>query len=662
MDLADIFGPTGPLTQIEGYEHRPGQVDLALAVQAVLNTRHPGIFKAGTGIGKSLAYAVPPIWATYAPRDEDDISVPSQVLPLVIATSTKNLQDQLFEKDLPFIVKVLNLPFLKFARLKGISNYFCHRNAQEVKLENTWLIDQLEGKIAEGWGGDWEALDVEVESRERARLSTDVDNCDGKRCPFALQCCYRQNRENAKDAKVLIINHHVLAMDMKMGGEILLPAYRSLVIDEAHAFDEAITGVFGSTWHFWKFMGYVKRTRRALKQCSVPDPDGELQAELDAVNKNLAEECRTFFADIDAKNLPIRLTPALKRTRSPGPVLAWAEKLVEVLKKATKHIPAGTPNEKILERIVRQIRADVTVGSDNWSNDDPNMVGVVDRNTHGARQGAPLEFTFAPIDVRPILKDHLWNKGKRIVMTSATLGYGNRVGDFARKVAAPDAISTVFSSPFDYKRQALIFTSGDGPPPDYQNEAAFQAYAAKRIVELVDASRGRAFVLCSSRRAMEYYANLLGARFAKEYQVLLQGTLTKTQIIERFKERPSVLFGTKSFREGVDIAGEALSLVIFDKIPFPSPSDVISAARSEQYGDRWFYEYALPEAAEALEQAFGRLIRRMTDRGCFAILDTRMEQKYKAYGKAIMEALPPASWTDRIEDVRAFFEAEEAAA
>ena len=648
LDVEGILGAHGALeAALPGFHHRPEQVAVARAVERALNDRHFLLAEAGTGTGKTLAYLVP---AALSGRK------------VVLSTATKNLQEQIIGKDVPLLRDVLGLPF-EVAYLKGRQNYLCLQRYEAAAanprfstpedaqlwpslarwVETTETGDRAEWEAPEDWPG-WRGLTVSSES------------CLGHKCPLYDACFVTRARKRAEEADVVVVNHHLFFADLALKrrgegqtGTGVLPRYDAVVFDEAHALEDVAAEWFGAQVSSHRLEELSRDAGAAL---SETDP---VRGTLLALATRVKWHADAFFEDV-------RRTLNLRREgqqRIPPGVLSELHELPETLD-ALESLSAFAARERdapALGGIARRA-AELAQELDALcrAEDDGQVFWAEAR-------GRGTFLRSSPIEVGEHLRRTLFGGVDTIVFTSATLTAEGRFDYFARRMGLslsavegdlPAVESVVVSSPFDYGRQAALYVPDHLPDP---NAPHFAEAVADALVELCEVTGGRAFALFTSLRNME--AAWRAAKDRLPYQVLLQGERPKSALLDAFKQTPSVLFASHSFWEGVDVPGEALSLVVIDKLPFASPGDPRVAARIDALkarGEDPFRTWQLPDAAIALRQGFGRLIRSRDDRGVVAILDPRMRSR--GYGPSLLRSLPPARRVESLHELRAWWEGE----
>lgn len=635
-----VLGPNGLLSKaVPGYEHRPQQIAMARLVRRALDERRYALIEAGTGTGKTLAYLLP---AVLCGRK------------VVVSTATKTLQEQIVGKDLPLLREVSGLEFTATV-MKGRGNYLCLSRMDRAEEDPHFTLSSKEEikafKLVQQWAkatrlGDRAELDLPEGLSLWHQLSATSETCSGQKCPRHEDCFVTQMRKRAADSDLVIVNHHLFFADLSLrtaqgpsgrGGAEVIPRYDAVVFDEAHALEDVATEYFGVGVSDYRLRDLCDDTARVL------GPE-----ELDALGMGrrldrLERLGKDFFAQVE-RLLPTQGDPTRRLTRDQTKGLQGGCDEVQEALLSIKAVLASQDDEAEVQSLARRCKE---VADD--------LKFVVETSAPGFVFWAEMRararhLRAAPIDVAGELKARLYANTDSVVMTSATLAAQGSL-DFVKKrlgltdpetgkdAYAVDAL--VLDSPFDFRAQATLYAPTHLPEA---TDPRFVEACAEEIYELCAITGGRAFALFTSLRNMTAAHALLRDRLP--YRVLLQGERPKQALIEDFKAKPSVLFAAQSFWEGVDVPGEALSLVVIDKLPFASPGDPVVAARIEELKEQQkdaFSGYQLPQAALALRQGFGRLVRTRKDRGIVAVLDRRLTTK--AYGKAFLESLPDCART-----------------
>ena len=630
--IHNVFGAAGLLAQrFEGYVPRPGQIELARAVDSAIRGGEHVMAEAPTGTGKSIGYGVPA--AYHAAQSGKRI---------VIATANIALQEQLVDKDLPLLADILPWDF-SFALIKGRNNYLCHDRLYQEEAKGT--LDLLDdpgdaGMLQElvEWArttgtGDVSEIPFEPPFRLWRRFSTSSDDCKGKECRFREECCALKARAAARDADIVVCNYHLLFAHLQVRDltekDIVLPPFDVAILDEAHKAADIARDFFG----FRVTLGSVRWVARLLKKI------GETRFH-DAVVK----EADRFFLHLAQH----RRSPAY-RTRLRAPDVVSPKKLVGQLDKvADAYVEAiGTTTDTDLRADLRKAAGRAKSLSQQIATAmgaaDPKTVSFIDEDARGS-----AVLCSKPIHVGERLRSSLFDETSSVVLTSATLTTGGSFDHLREEIGCPSPHELVVETPFDFQSQALLVVPEGIPDP---NDPAYPAAVAAAFAEIMDLAEGRTLGLFTSYRNLNAtYERVRG----NGHRVLRQGDMPRTALVEEFRrDVRSVLLGTESFWAGVDVPGEALSCVVIDRLPFPSPDDPVLDAISES-DRRWFMNYSLPRAVIAFKQGFGRLIRSTSDRGVVVVLDRRLVSK--PYGRVFTASLPDVLKTRRIENLRHFLE------
>ena len=603
------------------------------AVQSALADKRHLIVEAGTGTGKTLAYLVPAILSGRR---------------VVISTGTKNLQEQLFFKDIPFLER--HLGPLRACYMKGRANYACRQKIYDAEKEPVLegLEEVADFQIIREWEKSTETGDrAEIKtlpesSNAWGKIDARSDRCTGQKCPQFERCFITKMHQKALESDIIIVNHHLFFADLAVKGDAdaagIIPEYGAVIFDEAHDVEEVAGQYFGVSVSNYQFEELI----RDVGMLAARKEFGS--QELDRILMTVSERSTYFLSLFNAPDgrTAFRSHEAflMKNEDMYRDVLAGLELIalqLELLKAAPEE---SIPLTHRAREIARRLRFFME-GSDR------RYVYWIERRGRGTFLQA------TPIDVSTILDEKLFDTVDSVVLTSATLAVAGEFEFTKARLGLRSARTLVVPSHFDYAEQALLYVPQSLPDP---RSPAFTSAAAREIIELLFLSRGRAFVLFTSYQQMR----LIYDRVSLEvpYQTLLQGTGPRTALLEEFRSTPNaVLFATASFWQGVDVPGDQLSLVIIDKLPFAVPSDPIVEARvsaiREDGGDA-FNTYQVPQAAIALKQGFGRLIRSRTDRGVLALLDNRITKT--RYGQIFFDSLPNYAFTTKREDVDKFFD------
>ena len=636
-DFHALLGPNGPIAHVLGeYEQRPAQVRMAQTVwQAIASGKH-ALIEAGTGTGKSIAYLVPVLLSEKN---------------LIISTANKALQNQLYEKDVPLVRQAFGLDF-DTVLIKGRQNYVCLRKYQ-VELPQQRMFVQIDGASAydldelDDWvrstdTGDLEELSFVLDSDTLAQVTCPADECLHRDCLYYDRCFIMQVRQRAAEARIVITNHHLLISDLQLRaiGGVSLPDTDLIVCDEAHQIEEVATSIFETTVTDYTVPRLL--SRGLIREYTPANKLDDLAAQ----NRSFFEGVRSFMQEPVVK-LSGDWEEGIRLGHS---VRDLAESLAEL--DPYGNDPDAQEENTTFGLALQAIRAagDKIIKVSKSSSD-----GEIVRYVEQARQRhVSLIMHATPISAAEALGKHLFSKNT-VICTSGTLSTGGTFELFRARCGIEQPPLELIGEPvFDFTRQALIYLP-DLRAYDYRDRDAYFEGVAEETYRLLEVSRGRAFCLFTSWAGMQYVADKLRDRLP--WPVWVQGEMPRSELLRTFKSTPhSVLFGTKSFWEGVDVPGEALSLVIIDKLPFPSPQDPLHEARTDRIaeeGGNPFAEYTLPMMILALKQGFGRLIRSKTDRGVVAILDSRLTTKQ--YGGQVLRSLPPARVTRDFADVYRFF-------
>jgi ATP-dependent DNA helicase DinG len=657
-----VFADGGTLARVlPAFETRPAQRQMAEAVASTLQDGGVLLVEAGTGTGKTLAYLVPAILSGER---------------VLISTGTKNLQEQIYFKDLAILRDALGIPFTA-SYMKGRGNYLClHRfdAFRDSAREEAGLFGESAAQvflpIIEQWATDTETgdrseiADLPEDLPFWGQISATSENCIGTECPRYQECFITKMRQRAADSQLVVVNHHLLCADaaVRQGayGEVI-PECHYAVIDEAHQFEDVATQYFGVAVSNYRFDELLRDGERLLASSAVAV---EKLAELASVIERIRDRSRRLFETL-ASCIPQRaaqggdnrlrvtaamLEPLVEDADNVTGALAHLEASVELLTLGARETPVdGADSSQAdidgLARRAAQLREDLTF---TVRAADSDFVYFVETRGRG------LYLRAAPISVSNIVRDVLFDRMKATVMTSATLTVDGSF-DYVRSrlgLHRPGAAECLqLPSEFDFRRQAILYLPRRMPDP---RSPEFVTAAAREIIGILEQSRGRAFVLFTSYAAMRSVQSV--AEVELDFPVFVQGSAPRSVLLQQFRTTPNaVLLATSSFWQGVDVMGDALSCVIIDKLPFASPGDPITAARIEAVAERGgqpFGDYQVPLAILTLLQGLGRLIRHRDDRGALAILDPRLQTM--GYGRRFLASLPPAAITRDLNDIGRF--------
>jgi len=671
--MQEVFGPEGLIARTHPeYELRPGQIKMAEAVLRAFEQRRHLIVEAGTGTGKTLAYLVPAIAAACGSGAR-----------VVISTGTKNLQEQLMDKDIPFLQETLPAKF-RAAVMKGRNNYACLHRIK--RAESTPVLDGLDQIDQFDEVFRWSTT---TETGDRAELSNLPENlpfwrhidarsdtCLGQKCPDFEPCFVTKMRQRAIDADVVVVNHHLFFADLALRNGAygsVLPDYAAVILDEAHQIEDVASEYFGigvSNYQIEDLLYDVGGLRLE---------NNEVERELARISARVQRFADAFWVSFkEGRGLEGRF--ALVAGRGGSPMVregVFDHDDAQAGMPASRPQDAGAPNagapdagaphnaldnalyrlettlailkdpppdaENILRR-VRELRFSLNFLI---KADDKQFVYWIERRGRGVFLRA------SPIDVSGLLQDRLFAKVPTVILTSATLSSAGNFNFIRERLGLEEAEEMIAESIFDFENQAVLYLPPSMPDP---RSPQWARAAADEVIKVVNATEGRAFVLSTSNAGM----NDLYERVASQidYPCFVQGSTSKGALLRKFRETANaVLFATASFWQGVDVRGEQLSCVIIDKLPFAVPTDPVVAARQrhiEEMGGSSFYEYSVPQAVISLKQGLGRLIRSTSDRGVLAVLDPRL--RTKVYGQQFLKSLPPCRITSRIDELYSVFE------
>jgi len=633
-----ILGPDGILAQsMPGYEHRKQQVRMALDVFEALESDDRLVIEAPTGTGKTLAYLV----AAALSRKR-----------VAISTGTKNLQEQLFFKDVPFVRKMI-FPDLKAALLKGRGNFVCHTRIHRFLRQPHLHVPGWEDSLDEivkwyrrtcekGQGDRAEIENLPDDDPIWPEICSTTETCLGKKCTNKEDCFVQRMRSRAAEADLMIVNHYLLMSDLAVResgfGEVI-PRYEALIVDEAHGLEDAATNHFGFHLSLFRITRLVRDVRSEL---------GEAAAGREKFDKILSwtdELARRLFKLMEEESsFKTRfevVSPEVAEIRD-----ALCGQL-ELLGTMLSNVPKASDELQVLARRANAVVSELRL----ILNDNPSG----DYACWAERRDRALMLHASPVEVAQALQKALYEKVPAIVFTSATLSSGGTFEYFKSRLgldSEPAPREIILDSPFDYGNQTMLYIPRSMPDP---NTPGFNDAAVSVLEEVLTRTRGRAFVLFTSYRNMGAVHSGMEGRVP--FPLLLQGSRPKSKLLEEFRGRQgSVLFATASFWEGVDVQGEALSCVIVDRLPFAAPGDPILSARVEKLkkqGKEAFYSFQVPMAVIALKQGLGRLIRTSKDRGVLCILDTRILTK--PYGRIFRQSIHAGPLSRDIGDLDAFF-------
>ncbi|PYV96595.1 MAG: helicase [Acidobacteria bacterium] len=643
--LYQFFGPGGVLSRTHpGYEFRRGQLQMAEAIEQALQEKRHLIIEAGTGTGKTLAYLVPVIRSGKR---------------VIISTGTKNLQEQLFYKDIPFLEKALFADGegkLSVCYMKGRNNYLCRKKLYDLtdqpvlsgleEIEHYRAIAAWEKTTSTGDRSELTSL-PEISALWH-KLDARAEACVGQKCSSWERCFITEMHRRAMESDIIIVNHHLFFADLaiKQQSEYapdagILPDAGTVIFDEAHDLEDIASSYFGISVSSGRIEQLCRDVESSLQRNQL------LSGSLSGAVNRLRDRARFFFAVLPQVEGRFAFENRRDFLEENGDEFLGLQQSLGGLISELENLPSKP--EEVSNFIRRAQELQVQLGF-LMEGEQRNTVFWIERRGGRERQNVFLQAT--PIDVAPILKSCVFDKLECAVLTSATLAVAGGFEYMRRRLGLEHARELVLSSHFDYENQALLYVPPDLPDP---RTPYFAGKAAERIRRLLEITRGRAFVLFTSYVQMkEVHHRLLGEI---DFPLLLQGDAPKTALLEEFRLTPNaVLFATSSFWQGVDVQGEQLSCVIIDRLPFAVPSDPVVAARVKAIdadGGNAFFQYQVPAAVITLKQGFGRLIRSLRDRGLLVLLDNRILKK--AYGRVFFESLPNYRRTTDLTRVEEFF-------
>ncbi len=629
--LTEVFGPDGPLARcLSDFAPRPEQLAMAQAVADAVSRRKDLVVEAGTGTGKTLAYLVPVLLAGQR---------------AVISTGTRTLQDQLYHRDLPMLAHALGRP-ARVRMLKGRRNYLCRYRLNRA-AEGFDISDTMSRELSEirAWAQHTDIGDIaelgsipDMSGIWKAVTST-AENCLGAQCPDFAECHVASARQAAREADIVIVNHHLLMADLTMKEEgfgQLLPGAKLVVVDEAHRFPEVAQGFFNVSVSAGQIDELLGDLAAEIRTSHIRDP--ALEQGLDELADTLAQARRALPAGAEC------LEWEQAGQQFSDLLLEQAETLSALADRLEPLNEPGVGIRRCRERCLSLADRAVLVA-------DADHEEAL-RWVRSTSRGYVANLT--PLDVSPQIEALFDASNCTWVFTSATLAVGHDFGHFTSRLGTRERETRQIPSPFDYNRIARLYLPRSLPEPA---SPQYTACVVESVLPVLEASAGRAFLLFTSHRALREAAELLRARPDFDFPLLVQGEAPRSRLLEEFARSTSpVLLGTATFWEGVDIRGHGLVLVMIDRLPFASPGDPMLAARLEairNHGGNPFRDYQLPQAVLALKQGVGRLIRDYEDYGVVMVCDPRLSRK--SYGRLFMESLPSMPVTRELDDVRRFY-------
>jgi ATP-dependent DNA helicase DinG len=639
-DMPRYFGEDGPLAKtIPDFRARSGQVAMAQAIQKAIEEMRPLIAEAGTGTGKTFAYLVPALLSGGK---------------VIISTGTKTLQDQLFSRDLPAVRAALKIP-VTVALLKGRANYVCHYHLAQAlatgrlrSREEAGHLQEVARFIHASQTGDKAELSAVPEQSGVWPLVTSTrENCLGQECPHHGECFVLAARKNALQADVVVVNHHLFFADIMLrdeGAGELLPQCHTIILDEAHQLPETATLFFG----------------RSLSTTQLIELGRDATAEALQASAEL-REIPDAAVSLEKSARDLRLSLPLREGRLSRQQVERHEGFLPAVATVIDRL------EALKERVAQQAERSEGLHAIQVRTEDL-LEGLKEWFAQGAGAGSSqicwaecfsqsLQLNASPLSVAEMFQNQWQSSPRAWILTSATLSVNGDFRHYQQEMGLNGVEALSWDSPFDYARHSLLYVPKGLPEP---NTPDYTPAVVESALPVLRASLGRAFLLFTSHRAMKEAYELLRPRLEAEgldYPVMIQGETTRTELLNRFRDHGhAILLGTQSFWEGVDVKGEALSLVVIDRLPFAPPDDPVMAARIEEInrqGRNAFMEFQLPQAVITLKQGAGRLIRDEQDRGVLMICDPRLIGK--PYGRRIWMSLPPMMRTRELADVTDFF-------
>ena len=645
ISLHQFFGPGGVLSRTHpAYEFRRGQLQMAQAVEQAFEEKRHLVVEAGTGTGKTLAYLVPALRSGKR---------------VIISTGTKNLQEQLFFKDIPFLEQALfpnGEGRFSVCYMKGRNNYLCRKRLYDLAAQP--VLNGLQEINEFGLISSWEQS---TETGDRAeitglpessilwqKLDALSETCLFQKCGEYDRCFITEMHRRAAESDIIIVNHHLFFADLAIKQQAdgapeagILPDCGTVVFDEAHELEDVAANYFGISVSNLRVEELARDVEASLQRAR------SLSAALSGAIGSLRDRAQFFFSLLPPGDGRFAFDARREFLEENGEEFIGLNQALTRLASELSAMPEKPEDSFTFVRRAEELRVQLTFLMES---EEPNTVFWIDRRGGRGRNNVFLQAT--PIDVSPILKATLFSRMDSVVLTSATLAVRGGFEYIERRLGVEHARDSVLPSHFDYATQALLYIPPDLPDP---RTPEFGAVAADRIQRLLEITRGRAFVLFTSHAQMnDIYQRLLGVL---DFPILRQGDAPKNALLEQFRLTPhAVLFGTSSFWQGVDVQGEQLSCVIIDRLPFAVPSDPVVAARVraiDAEGGNAFYDYQIPAAVITLKQGFGRLIRSLHDRGLLVLMDNRILKKQ--YGRVFLESLPAYARTTELKKVEEFF-------
>ncbi|TAK91961.1 MAG: ATP-dependent DNA helicase [Burkholderiaceae bacterium] len=644
--LEQVFATDGTLAHAIGdYRPRAQQLEMAQKIAAAIENNQALIAEAGTGTGKTFAYLVPSLlWGG----------------KVIVSTGTKNLQDQLFERDLPRVRNALGAP-VTVALLKGRANYLCHHYFERAQSEGQFAskrdVEHLKriawfAKITQT--GDKAESGVPEDAPVWHQVTSTRENCLGQNCAHYKECFVFKARKDAQEADVVVVNHHLFFADLALrdgGVTELLPAANTIIFDEAHQLPDTATNFFGVTLTSGQLLDLLRDT---LVEGRAHARDGADWTALTAPLEHAIREWRLHFGGGSGR----WTQTAIPQPQTFSSVLTQvAEKLAALVQALESQAPRAESLALCYQRSL-ELQMLLTQWQDESEMEDEGAAEIrwVETTSHG------VQLHRTPLNIAPLFSRHREGRPRAWIFTSATLAVRKNFSHYAQQLGLEEAQTGYWGSPFNYAEQAMLFVP---PRMPVVHSPEFLPALFEAAWPLLQATKGGVFFLCTTLRAVDRIAELMQERYevlneSEQRPVLIQGQASRNILLEKFRKAGNaILIGSQSFWEGVDVTGEALSLVIIDKLPFAPPDDPVLAARLqvlEKNGGNPFMDYQLPQAVITLKQGAGRLIRSETDRGVLMIGDTRLVEK--PYGRLIWQSLPAFKRSREIEEVCTFLAGE----
>ncbi len=630
--VTEVFSDAGALAKlIEGYRHRPEQEEMAQEILSAVNEGQSLVCEAGTGTGKTMAYLVPALLSRQK---------------VIVSTGTRHLQDQLFQKDLPLVINALASAATTMV-LKGRSNYLCLQrmdvavnDSKDLSYQNMSDLQEVVQWSSSTKTGDINELGmIEENSFIRPVITSTTENCLGQGCPEFDSCFVFKNRKKALESDLVITNHHLLLSDMGLResgfGEVL-PLADLIIFDEAHQLPELASTYFSKTMSSRQLLELITDIKTADHEEA-----GDIQ-ELPETLAKFEKSIRDVRLVFGRKDQRLNWQEAWEKTD----LSVELPKLLLEYQSVLNILETTSERGKLLDNCWQRAKAHYNYIESYIETNKEDLIRWLEIRGHH------LYLNQTPVNIAETFQQRLEGYDAISIFTSASLAINNDFKHFNNQLGLEDCLNKVWNSPFNYQTQTCLYIPVDLPEP---NQFEFFDAFIKRTIELLSHSDGHAFVLFTSHQALAKAAKVLSESI--EYPIFIQGQAPRSELLNQFRQtKHAVLLGTSSFWEGVDVKGDALSSVIIDKLPFASPDDPVLKARLNYFskqGGNAFMDYQVPQAAIALKQGVGRLIRDVSDRGVCTICDKRLVNK--AYGKRLLNALPPMPITHDIEDVYSFF-------